>query len=187
MSVGSGELTRGPWATMLIWVNSYKSLIQHFRLSLAMATKQNEEFVQILYAWWRTYYSTNIYKNVVSKYLQWNSKTYFHFPHYKSMEIVSCHSNESTWATATINIKFVEANVMNISAKFQLHAPYGFWGDEILIFFPEFIISVAMATNQIQQFGQNFICSEKRLSKYLQWDKKKRTTFTFPIISLWKL
>ena len=32
---------------MLTWVNSYKSLIQHFRLSVAMATNQNEEFVQL--------------------------------------------------------------------------------------------------------------------------------------------
>ena len=45
--------TRGPWATMLTWVNSYKSLIQHFRLSVAMATNHNKKFVQLLYAWWR--------------------------------------------------------------------------------------------------------------------------------------
>ena len=44
---------------------------------------------------------------------------------------------------------------MNISAKFQLHAPYGLWADDILILFREFILSVAMATNQIQRFGQN--------------------------------
>ena len=53
-------------------------------------------------------------------------KTYFQFSYYKSMEILSCHSNESTWATPIKNINFVEANVMNISAKFQLHALYGF-------------------------------------------------------------
>ena len=51
----------------------------------------------------------------------------FHFSHYKSMEILSCHSNETTWAT-TIKKKhdFVETNVMNMYAKFQLHLPYGF-------------------------------------------------------------
>ena len=54
-------------------------------------------------------------------------KTYFHFSHYKSMETLSCHSNESTWATAIKNINYVEADVMNISARFQRHAPYGFW------------------------------------------------------------
>ena len=57
------------------------------------------------------------------------------------------------------NILFIEANVMNISAKFQLHPPYGFWGDDFLIFFRKFSLSVAMATNQIQQFGQNSYAS----------------------------
>ena len=36
----------------------------------------------------------------------------------------------------------VEANVMHMYAKFQLHPPYG-------------LIYVAMATNQFQRFGQN--------------------------------
>ena len=38
----------------LTWVNSYKSLIQHFNLSVTMARNQNEEFAQNFYAWWRT-------------------------------------------------------------------------------------------------------------------------------------
>ena len=43
------------------------------------------------------------------------------------MESLSCHSNESTWATTLKkNTIYVEANVMNIYAKFQLHPPYGF-------------------------------------------------------------
>ena len=50
----------------------------------------------------------------------------FHFSHYKSMETLSCHSNESTWATTIKNIIYVEANVMNMYAKFQLHPPYCF-------------------------------------------------------------
>ena len=37
------------------------------------------------------------------------------------MEKLSCQSDESTWATAIKNTVFVEANVMNISTKFQLH------------------------------------------------------------------
>ena len=37
------------------------------------------------------------------------------------METLSCHSNESTWATTTTKKNYVEANVMNIYAKFQLH------------------------------------------------------------------
>ena len=31
-------------------------------------------------------------------------------------------------------IIYVEANVMNICAKFQFHAPYGFWEEDFLIF-----------------------------------------------------
>ena len=52
----------------------------------------------------------------------------FHFSHYKYMymEILSCHSNESTWATTIKNTIYVSANAMNIYAKFQLHSPYGF-------------------------------------------------------------
>ena len=68
----NNNVTSGPWATMLTWVNSYNSLIQHFWLSVAMATNQNEEFVQLLYAWWRTTQQTFI-KKVLSKYLQWDS------------------------------------------------------------------------------------------------------------------
>ena len=42
------------------------------------------------------------------------------------METLRCDSNESTWATTIKNIIDVEANVMNIYAKFQLHPPDGF-------------------------------------------------------------
>ena len=82
-------------------------------------------------------------------------KAYFHFSHYKSMETVNCHSDESTLATAIKYAIFVEANVMNISTKFQLHPPFGFWGEDFLIFFRKLSVSVAMATNEIQPFGQN--------------------------------
>ena len=39
------------------------------------------------------------------------------------METLSCHSNESTLATTKNNIIYVEASVMIIYAKFQLHPP----------------------------------------------------------------
>ena len=71
------------------------------------------------------------------------------------MEILSCDSNENTWATEQKKTTFVQTNVMNISAKFQIYPPYGFWGDDFLIFFHKFSLSVAMATNQSLQFGQN--------------------------------
>ena len=36
------------------------------------------------------------------------------------------------------NIVFVGANVMNISTKFQLRLPYGFWEEDFWIFFRKF-------------------------------------------------
>ena len=53
-------------------------------------------------------------------------------------------------------IIYVEANVMNIYAKFQLHPPYGFLEEDFFLYFSrKFSLSVAMATNQNQRFGQN--------------------------------
>ena len=119
---------RGPWATMLTWVNSYKSVIPHFRLSVAMATNQNEKFVQLLYVWLRTTQQTFIKKFCQNTCSEIAIKTYFHISHYKSMETLSCH--KSTWAMAIKNIIFEAANVMNISAKFQFYPPYGFRGED---------------------------------------------------------
>ena len=50
----------------------------------------------------------------------------FHFSHYKSMETLSCHSNQSSYPTEIKNITFVEGNVLSEYAKFRLHPPYGF-------------------------------------------------------------
>ena len=50
----------------------------------------------------------------------------FHFSHYKSMETLSCHSNQSSYPTEIKNITFVEGNVLCKYAKFRLHPPYGF-------------------------------------------------------------
>ena len=49
----------------------------------------------------------------------------FHFTHCKSMETLSCHNNQITWATAMKNNICVEANVINNSAKFL--PPHSFW------------------------------------------------------------
>ena len=49
----------------------------------------------------------------------------FHFSHYKSMETLSCHSNQSSYSTEIKNITFVEGNVLSKYAKFRLHPPYG--------------------------------------------------------------
>ena len=50
----------------------------------------------------------------------------FHISHYKSMETLSCHSNQSFYPTKIKNITFVEGNVLSKYAKFRLHPPYGF-------------------------------------------------------------
>ena len=54
----------------------------------------------------------------------------FHFSHYKSMETISCHSNQSSYPTEIKNTTFVEANVLSMYAKFQLHPLYGFSEEE---------------------------------------------------------
>ena len=53
------------------------------------------------------------------------------------------------------NIIYVEANVMNMYAKFQLHSSYSFWEEDFWIFFWKFTLYVAMATDQIHRFRQN--------------------------------
>ena len=50
----------------------------------------------------------------------------FHFSLCKSMETLSCHSNQSSYPTKIKNINFVEGHVLSKYAKFRLHPPYGF-------------------------------------------------------------
>ena len=50
----------------------------------------------------------------------------FQFSHYKSMGTISCHISLSSYPTGIKNTAFVEANVLSMCAKFQLHPPYGF-------------------------------------------------------------
>ena len=48
---------------------------------------------------------------------------------------------------------YVEANVMNIYAKFQLHPPYGFWEEDFLIyFFENLAFRLQIETNQFPLF-----------------------------------
>ena len=65
----------------------------------------------------------NFVKNICSN-TEINSN--LHFSHFKSMKTLSCHSNETTWATTIKNKIYVETDVMNMYAMFQLHPPYGF-------------------------------------------------------------
>ena len=50
----------------------------------------------------------------------------FHFSHYKSMETLSCHSNQSSYPTKIKNITFVEGNVLSKYAKLWPYPLYGF-------------------------------------------------------------
>ena len=59
----------------------------------------------------------------------------FHFPHYKSMEIISCHSNQTAGAIAMKNSNSIEVSTKIISVKFELYWPQSFCGDDFLIFF----------------------------------------------------
>ena len=69
-------------------------------------------------------------KHICEKKSNISSKTaetvYFQFSHYKSMGTISCHSNQSSYPTGIKNTIFVEAIVLSMYAKFQLHPPYGF-------------------------------------------------------------
>ena len=66
------------------------------------------------------------------------------------MENLSCHSNQSTWATIIKNLIYVEANVMNIYAKFQLH-PQLLRGRFFFFFFRKFSLSVAMKISDLDK------------------------------------
>ena len=79
-------------------------------------------------------YSINISVKIKFYYPLWDSRN-FHFSHYKSIETISCHSNQSSYLTEIKNTTFVEGNVLCKYAKFQLHSPYGFWEEKFCTFF----------------------------------------------------
>ena len=94
-----------------------------FRLSVAMATSQNQRFGQNLYGGrglFQKHFCKTFFQKICSN-TEINAS--FHFSHYKSMETLSCHSNESTWATTIKNTIYVAANVMSWYTKLQLHPP----------------------------------------------------------------
>ena len=50
----------------------------------------------------------------------------FPFSHYKSMGIISCHSNQNYYPIGIKNTTYKEANVLSMYAKFRLHPSHGF-------------------------------------------------------------
>ena len=118
-----------------------------------------------------------------NSYSKIEKNSYFHFSFYTSMKFLSCHSvsDKRTLVMAMLNIVFVQANIMNISVKYQLHRLYDFWRDDFWIFFCKLYVLFAMATNQ-NQVRIKFICdigdysrnmSVNILSKYLHLEWKK--------------
>ena len=98
---------------------------------------------------------------------------------------------QSAWATAIKNNIFVEANVMNTYAKFQLHLPYGMSEEKIFEYFSK-IYPLCCHGNQsnsaiwtkfiwiIEDYSRN-ISVKKKKSKYLQWDSKNCQFPLFPL------
>ena len=70
-------------------------------------------------------------------------------------------------ATTIKNIIYVEANVKNIYAKYQLHPPYVFGQEDFFKYFcfVKCSLSVAMATNRNQRVGQIHLIGRELLQK----------------------
>ena len=105
-----------------------------------------------------------------------------HFSHYKSMETINCHSNQSSYSTGKKNITFVEDNVLNKYAKFQLHL------EKLHFMSPcQPIKSSDLDKSRMKHGGllNKHFCKKKYQISPMTW--QKLTISNFPIISLWKL
>ena len=66
-----------------------------------------------------------------------------------------------------MNTIYVEANVMNIYAKFQLHPPYGFWEKRFLnIFFENLAFRLSWQPIKISDFGKIHMVGRGLLQKH---------------------
>ena len=86
---------------------------------------------------------------------------------------------------------YVEANVTNMYAKFQLHLPYGFWGEDFFyIFFFEnlpFMLPLQpIKFSNLDKIHMNcrgllkkHFCKKKKKSKHLQCETAKIANFNF--------
>ena len=120
-------------------VDFLKYFFTNLTFRLPIGNQQIERFGLKWYAWWRTTQQTfvqNFCQNICNEIA---INLNFHFSHCKSMETLSCHSNQSAWATAIKNNIFVEAIVRNNSAKFQLYPPNSFWGVDFLYIFSQIL------------------------------------------------
>ena len=116
------------------------------------------------------------------------------FPHYKSMEILCCHSNESSWAMALKNASS-EKECYKHLCKVSALSPLWLLRRWFLNIVSQFSLSChgnqsnsEIWTKQIclvEDYSRNI--SVKLLSKYLHWDSNKYQFPFFPIISQWEV
>ena len=110
---------------------------------------------------------------------------YFHFFHYTSIEILSCHSDDSILAMAMQNTFFVEVNIMYMTVKYL-------WRNDFFTYF--FLTIFGWHGNQfnskawkkfiylVENFSRNI--SIKLFSQYLQGDRKKNNFHFFQYNSM---
>ena len=83
------------------------------------------------------------------------NETNFYSSHNKSMETLSCHSNESSWTLTVKHKTYIKDNVISMFAKFHLYPNFVVFEEtSFLIFYQKFTLYVAQAINQIKRFGQ---------------------------------
>ena len=90
----------------------------------------------------------------------------FHFSHYKSMETLSCHSNQSSYPTGIKNISFVEGNILSKYAKFRLHPPYHFCEQGFQTFLKKLTLFAAPTTNKYTDLDKRHMKCRGLLNKH---------------------
>ena len=77
---------------------------------------------------------------------QWSFKrSPEYWPGVNTKNETNCHSNQFV-SEQNKNTTYVEDNVINTHEKFQLHPPYGVWGEDYFTCFLKFTLFVALAT-----------------------------------------
>ena len=83
------------------------------------------------------------------------------------------------------NTLYIEANVLSMYAKFQLHPPYGLSAEDFLIFFKNLPFMSPRQPVKLSDLGKMHLKRGGLLNKHMR--QQKRSISTFPIISLWEL
>ena len=118
----------------------------------------------------------------------------FLFSHYKSIETISCHSNQSSYPTEIKNTIICRGQCPRQVCQVSAPSSLRFLRRRLFNIFRKFTLYVAPSTNQIKRFGQKsyetwrttqYFCKEKIQISPMTW--QKLSISTFPIISLWEL